>query len=189
MHTRTHLPDYQPFGGRRPPDELVRNLREIDPTAEIIYAGVGHWLLGRYRPNRVVEEKGIRMIKAIRKMERIVSATAHPDIRTVRKVLAFRRWTYELFRMGFRKTAKYKRHGEPGSDIVEDFRARIYNLQRIDRIEQELLDQADADVQLLRTLEQAEADAREKAKDAHRHAFRKPLHSIPSTVRHRRRVG
>lgn len=52
MYLGTHLHDYSPPGGRLPPPEVVRGLREIDPLMELVYVGNGKWLLGKVAYNR-----------------------------------------------------------------------------------------------------------------------------------------
>jgi hypothetical protein len=125
MSGKTLLPDYRPPGGRETPPRLNELLREIDPTAELIYSGAGTWILGSVRPNQVTTKKAERMIDTILTIMALANNGSVAVPANVKKTLAFRLWRYELWRQGFRPIATHKiGQGEPGSWIVEDFRLR-----------------------------------------------------------------
>lgn len=49
---------------RTPPPALVRQLREIDRTHEIVYAGDDWWWLGSVRPTDIRRQAGERMLRS-----------------------------------------------------------------------------------------------------------------------------
>ena len=61
MFLGSHLRDYNPPGGRLPPPEVVRGLREIDPRMELVYVGGGVWRLGKveFANDRYAQALGI----------------------------------------------------------------------------------------------------------------------------------
>jgi hypothetical protein len=102
---------------RTTPDYVVRGLREVDPTAELVYIGRGKWLLGSVRwDRRHVSAARKRLDAAFGAVKRIGQWKAsHPR---VGQRVAY--WTLAL--QGFRPIAEYKLQGEPDSRIVNDFR-------------------------------------------------------------------
>jgi hypothetical protein len=103
--------------GREAPPELLQQLREICPRADLIYWGDGVWMLGRWNP-RVRYNPD-----AAERLDRIVewpgSDTRHRNI------------TLERMRLrGFARTAEYRfERNEDWGLVREDFRRRIFNLQ------------------------------------------------------------
>lgn len=65
MFLGSHLSDYSPPGGRIPPQEVVRGLREIDPRMELIYIGYGKWLLGKVEYDREKFASAVRIYENI----------------------------------------------------------------------------------------------------------------------------
>ena len=63
MFLGSHLRDYSPPGGRIPPPEVVRGLREIDPRMELVYVGEGKWLMGKCEYARDRWEQAARTIE------------------------------------------------------------------------------------------------------------------------------
>jgi len=64
-NTKPHL--YLP-SPREAPTDLVAGLREIDPRAELVYLGLGVWVLGAVSPNQERERKAGRWITLERKL-------------------------------------------------------------------------------------------------------------------------
>lgn len=190
MHA-TFFPAYRPPAGRRAPDELQELLRDVDPTAELLYGGAGVWLLGKYRPNRDIRK---RAEGSIARLEVSLGKAAQGRISIppkVKREIAFRFWWWHLIRMGFRPVSRYPQepgeriHGEPGTWIVEDFRKRQWIAdhdrgralqEREEEYDQEPREQAAQD--RLRTY------LEEMASDIHRHAFRTPIISTPKGKHH-----
>lgn len=190
MQTRSLLPDFSPVGGRRPPDPLVRLLREVDPRAELVYCGAGKWLLGTVEHNSLRARRCELVIKNIRKLQTKVGNGSIVIPRHVKKALSFRLWRWELNRQGHRAIARYDIQGEPGSWIHEDFRERDYRYRtdlegEIRRQEEE----ADAELEVQKKLEQFSEFLELEHKSIHRHAFKRPIIMDGGKARHRRRVG
>lgn len=121
MHGKP-LIDLIPRGGRRPPEDLVRALREVRPDAELFYGGGGKWLLGTVRPNRVMRLKAQRRIGRLRQL--LTRVGPHLDQKRTKAIISYRLWTYELQRQGFRPITSYRFQGEPTSWIMSDLQRR-----------------------------------------------------------------
>lgn len=138
MKLSSHLPDYHPPGGRRPPPEVVRGLREIDPLAELVYVGHGRWLLGKVHPGEWDKRE-----EAIRAMDRWVELVAQLDPRDhevpLKELLPglFDRWNEKrLHVMGFQPLPTVWHMELPDSTMVEHFR-RVDFIWRNITIEEE----------------------------------------------------
>jgi hypothetical protein len=169
----TLLPDYQPRGGRVPPGELVAELREIDPKAELIYAGRGKWILGTVDPNRIRERKACKMIGTILAVRSLLDVGVVDVPSRVIALVAYRLWYYELVRQGFRIIQAYNFQGEPTSHIAWDFRKRDwfyrhYFARELKRFEEAADADAKADAQLDKLREYLESEY----ESIHRFAFR-----------------
>jgi hypothetical protein len=192
MAFRSHFPDFRPPGGRRAPERLQELLREVHPEAELLYAGRGVWILVKHRPNQLIRRKVERGMAALL---RELTRAGHGGIRIppmVKKEIAFRFWYWRLLYMGARPVTRYpstageRIHGEPGSWIAEDFRARQW---RADNQLEVALKENEAAWDQETDEEAAKGRLKEYLelmhKDIHRHAFRRPIISTPGT----RRVG
>lgn len=171
---------------------LQELLREVHPEAELLYAGRGVWTLVKYRPNSLIRQKVERgMANLLHELTR----AGHGGIRIppmVKKEIAFRFWYWRLLHMGARPVTRYpvragdRLQGEPGSWIAEDFRTRQW---RADHVLEAELSERESEWDQETGEKRAQANLKEYLelmhKDIHRHAFRRPVHSIPGT----RRVG
>lgn len=119
--------------GRPTPLLLLASLRDIDPTAELVYVGGGEWWLGAVRTNESRAVKGRLIIEQMDKLENAVQH--HPSI--VRN-----RCLGQLLLQGFARIASYKGPGEASgvltvmttpeymTTILEDFRERDFHYRR-----------------------------------------------------------
>jgi hypothetical protein len=148
---------------RLAPKEVIQRLREIDPAAELVYFGQGRWVLGVYRPNQA------RINAAYRRLAFLSHVTLNERARDPMQEA-------RLATTGFRPIEWYTVQGEPGAEIVEDFRLRDFNWRnRADEVFAHALGASDrADAAKDRA---AEDLAEAKAGDAWRWAFKRP-HSV-----------
>ncbi len=111
-------------GDREPPDSLIRQLREIDPSLELVYAGDGWWWLGSVREPTQFQIRGANLLLE----QEANRATANPR-NLLRATLALQ---------GFRYIAEYRSEGDPGVEatfdragrrvaILEDVQERHHN--------------------------------------------------------------
>lgn len=130
LRARSLLTDYTPPGGRLPPPEVVDGLREVDPTAELIYVGKGRWLLGSVQPDRERRKLAVRAMAAYRTVldHTAPAAGSHVegagtplqlDAKT-RAELRYRLWRKKLQLQGFRDITLFRQ--EPDSAVVDAFR-------------------------------------------------------------------
>lgn len=99
---------------REAPEHLLRRLRVIDPTAELLYLGRGEWVLGVMTDDPRVRMAGKRLVQSC---ERVAAKLRAKDITHDHR----RRWRMGLARqLGFRLTAEYEIRGEPTAAIVRD---------------------------------------------------------------------
>ena len=92
---------------REPPSELLRELREIDPTVDLHYAGDGRWILGAVRPNSERRQIAGKILEQRRRIG-------------VRSYV--RRLVPELGVHGFGLIGVWQIQGEPDGRIVNEFR-------------------------------------------------------------------
>jgi hypothetical protein len=95
---------------RTAPADLLRQLRQYDADAELIYMGDGCWWLGRYAPNRAMVKSGERWLTAV-----------HNRVKH-RQPTAEERRTYRMAKLktyGFQFTAEYHLT-DPDGRIVKD---------------------------------------------------------------------
>lgn len=101
---------------RAAPDPVLRGLRVIDPTAELIYLGHGRWLLGRVVPHEPIRKAGERLAaschRATKNRNTASRSLAQSDYD--RNLLA------QLRLRGFQPTTEYRVYGEPTGAIVRD---------------------------------------------------------------------
>ena len=146
---------------------MVARLRDVDPTAELIYLGAGQWLLGSVQPNEARRLAGGRMI---------ARQLALPPER--RSVGAIRLGT--LFRQGFRPIAIYEEADLDSGFVVADFRFRDWRYRHnADRVFEERLDEVDDAKDLERRIVQVIDMVHGEFPDLHRYAFLK-RHSVLS---------
>jgi hypothetical protein len=103
----------------------VAGLREVDPTAELLYFRNGRWVLGSVRWNAKAVTTAQRMVaRAIGVIQRHVVQSKTGGRVTVDRRSRDRLEFCLLAMQGFRPIAEYVLHGEPDSAIVNDFRYR-----------------------------------------------------------------
>lgn len=96
---------------RTAPTALLRALREIDPSAEIVYAGDGDWMVGRVQPNA--------------ERYRMGAYAAGLELDNPRPNPAALRDAH-LQMQGFAVVETFHFQGEPTSEVVHDFRFRSH---------------------------------------------------------------
>lgn len=115
-----------PAEGREAPPTLLAELREIDPTVELIHFGGGDWRLGSIRKTDTRSSAG----------EEILAMEAARSPSNPKNVLLGK-----LLKEGFAQIAQYKCKGDPSfspcydgdgweCSIVEDLRERDFNWRR-----------------------------------------------------------
>ncbi len=121
---------------RRPPHHVVAGLRQVDPTADLVYLGWGKWLLVSVQPDRMDMwyKKRNGQFSTLRRdaLEILVNARRllalwETDHKYQANPGAFRRLIgrydfAQLAVMAARPIAEYRIQGEPTSAIVDDFR-------------------------------------------------------------------
>lgn len=155
-----------------PPERVVRELRKVDPRAELVYFGEGRWLLGSVSPNPHRQARGRAMLKSAR----MVSVGDQSNRARDRRRLAY------LFAQGFRTIALYEYEegtGGPDHRLVEDFRRRDRNYRvaledHLEQTEREIDGRADQERTVNTLLEAAAA----RAKDVTKYAFRKAKSTV-----------
>lgn len=100
-----------------PPWDVLRQMREIDRTCELINVAPGIWWLGRCTMNELRMKRGARIVERHRQM-----AADGMQFDPRRAML------FILMAAGFAYVAEY-RTSAPDSSIVDDFRERYWNLQ------------------------------------------------------------
>lgn len=147
---------------RTAPSELLRALRVIDPTAELVYFGAGRWRLGHLVPeDRRIAKAGQRLLASC---ARVLKVRKRPSVEDYQRHLFGK---CRLF--GFVPTAEYEVLGEPTAAIVRDqevmdFLYRTVSAQEADAMydHDELQRKAHADAMLT---------DEHRARDAWRYAF------------------
>lgn len=192
---RSHLPHYpHEFDA---PSDILRQLRYVDPTADLLYLGWGQWQLVSVRPDRAKMDVGARRLEAsslqLRRWDADFSMSRAPGI--------FRRlWRRRLYwtavSQGARPITKYhfafvRRFGLEA--IVADFR-RMDWMHRT-ATENAVFDENNAlyglDFEKARARRDADLELRDESKALHVWDFLdKNPHSVtreasPDTRRHR----
>jgi len=177
---RPLLPQYNPPGGRTPDPSLLRDLRDIDPQAELLYLGRGFWILGVVNPNRIAVRSAERRLKRLYQTLNTATARFRKDpalqVEWASRILQAR-----LASWGFRPIATYQVAGWPGSAITNDFRIRDWKHKHFTAREAaaEFMEATSHDA----ALEKKQArivEAHEMSyRDIHRYAFR-GQHSVTS---------
>lgn len=105
--------------GRTAPPELTRGLKEVDPTAELVYIGDGRWDLMRLRPkNDDRAHVANAMLMNAYKACQVGKLQEHGWYRALR----FAR----LLRLGYVVFGRYRLERDPDWRIVHDFRRAIW---------------------------------------------------------------
>lgn len=160
---------------REAPGLLLRALRVIDPTAELLYLGRGRWLLGQVVSDRRIVKVGTRALRANRgasrayenlklrgKLSTAQIAAAEHDLKA-NDILARARM------LGFRPTSEYTVIGEPSGAIVRDQEVMEYLYRHLTANETERLADEDATERADSAQKQLQDDGR--ARDAWHYAF------------------
>lgn len=164
------------------PAALLQDLRAIDPQADLLYVGAGHWLLACWPERSSMPDggaarrlDGIRMVLEARR-------TAHTPWNLLRTGLLAAHGAVQivLYEPGYGGPARSQLLGGPDSSIVHDFRERhwqwMHNRKEFTAPIQQLL----VDERTWRAREarrQAEQIGRQDKKmleEIHRFAFRHP---------------
>lgn len=180
-NVKSHLSNYTPPGGREPPREVVALLREVNPSAELIYRGQGRWSLGTVRHDREIQKRCARSLwaynvlleKAAPGAQAHVDPGARPIVLTekARQELMDRLHTKRLQYQGFRLVVDFTEE-MLNTGIVEAYqRARWTrrNREAAAAVEAEKSKPIDgADAQIAQVREQHDQEHR----SLHRYAFR-----------------
>jgi hypothetical protein len=143
------------------PDDVIRGLELLDPTACLVHLGGTRWVVGKLRPNAEARRQAEAML-------------AHwtASVRAGKRLSprgALRVRFAQLALLGFRPVQQYEIVGEPDGRIVQDFaRSRYHWLTTSDNAVQHSLDTAHRDRAEAAHAELASVD---RAKDAWKHAF------------------
>lgn len=151
---------------REAPGHVLRALRVIDPTAELIYMGEGRWLLGRLAPSSSIRVAGERLVESCRRAVKGRKPNA----------LDARRYLFAQLRLnGFQPTAEYVFRGSPDSSVVID--QQLMDWMYRHTTDTELETAVDAD--MVKAREEARADMLDTARHAAawRYAFTRS-HSV-----------
>lgn len=129
------------------PEHLLRRLRVIDPTAELIHIGEGRWMLGRILSDERIRQAGQRQARSAREAIR----GRKPNVIDKRRHIVA-----QLRLLGFQPTSEFFVKGEPTARILREqelmqflwSRANRYSLERMADAEQnERKAKADAELQ------------------------------------------
>lgn len=153
---------------RTAPKEVIQRLREIDPAAELVYMGGGRWRLGRVVPSRDRTRKGTLLLMWESRMP--AEKQDGTNLRIGR-----------LAQQGFGSIAEYQVQGEPGAQIVEDFRLRDFNFRtNSEATFQARLAESAGDTAAIEKENRIMDWLDVQAPDVWRHAFKHPVYSLPS---------
>lgn len=154
---------------REAPVHVVRGLREIDPTAELVYLRRGLWLLGSVRWNRDAVRKAQNIWgRACHALVYAIARTKIPNLKVDKRSL-LRLEFASLSMVGFRHIARYAFQGEPTNAIVEDFREMDFLYRHVS--DNELFQALDDRAEARRMEARAELTDPARGRDAWRYAF------------------
>lgn len=160
---------------REAPEPLLRALRVIDPTAELLYLGNGRWMLGQVIPDCRIVKAGWMQLEANKgaagKLEQMRLTGRLHGKRLVEALheIRSRRIVAEARRLGFRPTAEYTFRGEPNGSIVRDQELMDFLWRHMSMNETSQLEAQDGEDRRAQAL--ADAQDEHKARDAWRYAF------------------
>lgn len=101
-----------------PPADVLRQLREVDPTAELLYLGAGSWVVGRVRTGRPRQDAALKILR---------SAIADAEARKLDEAAWYQRIRYaRAVRQGFAPIALYQFQGLPDGRVVKEFREAVW---------------------------------------------------------------
>lgn len=109
---------------REAPVEIRRQLRALDPTAEVIYLGPRQWVVGRVRPNREVVRVATAMLDNTAGV--LTTAARNSHSRRLRVALAL------LALQGFRPVQEYALNDLDGRVVADFERSRFLMLHQSD---------------------------------------------------------
>lgn len=187
----SHLSNYTPPGGRRPPPEVVEGLRDVDPTAELVYVGKGRWMLGTVKHDRERYKRAVRAIGAYLTVLNFAAPGGRSHVEGAgsdleltpenRRQLMYRLWKKRLQLQGFRIVCVFRQ--EPDSAVVDAFKAMDWLYKnRFDEVEAEEREKAEGDSPALKEKKaQVLEYFRAEHKDIHSRVFRKKL-NVPKDV-------
>lgn len=165
--SRLDLPTF-----REPPADVLANLRNIDPTIELVYMGGGAWALGSLERNGIRDRVGARKVA--------MATTARPATKQAARRIRAMLWEGRLLQQGFGLIETFK--GEPDSRIEEYLRERTYCwATQLDSLWRRIM--AD-DMRSAESEEQAELEHystmidERRLRDAYRWAFKRPVSII-----------
>jgi hypothetical protein len=149
---------------RLAPDTLLRQLREIDEDAHVIYLGEGEWALGVVAPAHM--ERRERAVNLIRRANTLPLEKQNPAVMRLARAA----------QQGFRVVGRYSEADMVSGFMVEDFRVAdfVYRQGR-DAAFERLLDNCEADVDE----EAVKEAALYKARDAWHFIMKGRKHFIP----------
>jgi hypothetical protein len=140
---------------RETPEELLSDLRRINPAVELYYAGEGEWWVGEVKPNSERRRRG-----------RIMAARA----------LAAQNWPAWrmglLMAQGFGLVCKMTLHGYPDSRLVHEYRRKDWHWRQW-RAQQEIEEQVLAATEKTRNKEAAARLREDYLATEGRHIFKR----------------
>lgn len=164
------------------PDDILRRLHELDPTATCIYLGWNRWYVGRIRPTQDSTRIAQRMLQTYWGM----SAKARASRRGIQ------RYRFALAcQQGFRPVAEYTLPDVDGR-VVQDFQVSQYRMltQRSDLMDD--LERATAEDRAAKRAELLDHDRARDLLDYHKQSnfgyavssIAKPDHVPSGRIRH-----
>lgn len=153
---------------------VLRRVREIDPTADVLYLGPRFWMVGPVKPGTLARGAQIPVLQnLLRVPQKKRGASWH------RRVLMAR-----AKERGFRPCLVHE-HNDADGELVEDFRAATHQLR------QDFLAQMDAEEHAHKAALEADLADPGRAREAWRYAFTRTHHvggslqstpTVPSTT-------
>lgn len=160
---------------REAPEPLLRALRVIDPTAELLYLGEGRWVLGHTVNDERVRKVGERALKAnkgaanqLEKL-RMIGKLRGARLDEARFEIRTKRIFGEARRLSFRPTSEYVFQGEPNGSIVRDQETMEFLYRHLSANETDRL--ADEEQDARKASAEKELQDEYRAADAWRYAF------------------
>lgn len=158
---------------REAPHDVVRGLRALDASTEVIYLGFGRWIVGRMRPTRDTTRIAARMLRTYWSM----SAKARASKRGVQ------RYHFALAALqGFRPVHEYTLRDLDGR-VVKDFRESQFRMlhQRGDLVSEWEREEA-ADLEARRALLRDELRAKDVIDYVKTSNFGRATPSVQSSI-------
>lgn len=156
---------------RRAPDSVLRGLRQVCPTAELVYLGWRQWQIVEVSANNARSASACRILErsynTLRLWETVPKFKANPGaFRRIVGRIDFGLLAYDGARF---VGGPYKVQGEPTSLIVDDYRQMDYHYRTLTDADVERL--LNAPKEQKRALARAEAASENRAADAWRYMF------------------